>query len=201
MTTNANTTIYDSSVDRAAMIRLYEQSAAGKVMAVIDGHEVRIAELIAMNKAKMTPALRELIDKELKATFVEMHSVSSRSLLDLARDQISYMYQSIDNTIGKVWRTARPSNRIAEEIVLQRPLHKDTTLSSGWRGISVAEKLRIEQEIRRGISLGHDEKQIALNIRKSNVFKITRTQSLGLARTAMTSVYAQADQEVYKANE
>ena len=197
---NANTAIYDKQVDRAAMIRLYEQKVAKKVVTVINGHEVRISDIIAANKAKMSDKLREEIDQEIKKSFVELHNVTSRSLLDLVTDQISYTYQTIETTIGKLWKSEKPMQRVAEDIVLQRPIYSDKTLLAGWTDLSISERKRIEQVIRKGIADGMTESDIALQIRKGNVFNITRNQSLGLARTAMTSVQAQADNEVYKAN-
>lgn len=201
MTTNANTAIYDKSVDRAAMIRLYEQTIAKKLLTEIDGHEVKISDIIAANKPKMSKELSDAIDKQLVDTYANMHNISSRSLLDLVNSQMSYMYQNIDSVVSKIWNTAKPQRRVAEDIVFNRPLYKNTTLSMGWGQVSVAERQRIEALIRKGISDGLDEKAIALSIRKGNVFNISRNQSLGLARTAMTAVYAQADQEVYAANE
>lgn len=200
LTTNANTKIYDKQIDRAAMIRLYEEQAAKKIFTVIDGHEVRVTDIIKANKAKMTAALKEEIDKEIKKTFAEVYNVHSRSLLDLVTDQVSYTYQNIDNAISKIWQTSKPTRRIAEDIVLAKPLYGNVTLAQGWSNLGLAEKKRIELAIRKGIAEGLDEKALALAIRKGNVFSITRSQSIGLARTAMTSVYAQADHEVYKAN-
>ena len=198
--TNINTQLYDKTIDRAAMIRLYEQNVAGKVSVVIDGHEVRLVDLIKSNKAKLTPQLREAIDKELFKTYNELNSISSRSMLDLVGDQVSYTFQKLDAAVSKVWRTARPQRRIAEDIVFKRPLYNDVTLQSGWTSISLGEKKRLEQVIRKGISEGLSEKEIALQLRKGNVTKISRNQSLGLVRTAITSVYTQADHEVYMAN-
>lgn len=197
---NSNTQIYDKKVDRAAMIRLYEHKVAGKVSTEIDDHEYRINELILKNKAKITPKVREQIDEELLSSFKNLTSVSSRSLIDLVNDQASYIYQNLEVAVGKVWRVHRPENRIAESIVLERPLYSDMTLTNGWSNIGVAERRRLELVIRKGLSEGMGEKEIALALRKGNVFKITRNQSIGLVRTGMTSVVNQADHEVYKAN-
>ena len=198
---NVNTQIYDKAVDRAAMLRLHENEINGKVNKIIDVHEEEISKLVRSNKPKLTPELKAQIEKEVVTTFSQLHSTTSRSLLDLVNDQLSYAYQSLDNAIGKIWRTARPARRVSEEIVLERPIYNDVTLSAGWQNIAVSERKRLEQVIRRGIAQGMDENELALEIRKSSTFNITRQQSLGLSRTAMTSVYAQADHEVYKANE
>lgn len=160
--TNINTQLYDKTIDRAAMIRLYEQNVAGKVSVVIDGHEVRLVDLIKSNKAKLTPQLREAIDKELFKTYNELNSISSRSMLDLVGDQVSYTFQKLDAAVSKVWRTARPQRRIAEDIVFKRPLYNDVTLQSGWTSISLGEKKRLEQVIRKGISEGLSEKEIEI---------------------------------------
>src|SRR5690606_17444723 len=105
------------------------------------------------------------------------------------------------NTIGKLWKTKRPQRRVAEELVLERPLIGDRTLAAGWAGISNNEKEVINQIIRKGIADGKTTDQIALEVRKGRVHKISRNQSKALVVTATTSVYAQADHEVYKANE
>ena len=64
MTVNANTQIYDKTIDRAAMIRLYERRVNGKVSLIIDGHAVRVDKLIrdAHKSDKGFVKLREAID-------------------------------------------------------------------------------------------------------------------------------------------
>ena len=200
---NANTKIYDRTIDRSAMIRLYERRIQGKVELVLDGHKVRVDKLIrdAHLTEKGFRKLQEAIDQELLKTFKEAHNLSKRSLLDLVSDQVSYTYQTIESTMGRIWRTRRPQRRIAEEIVLARPLHSDQTLASGWAGVSLGEKKRIESIIRQGLADGLSPEEVALNVRKGSVHKITRNQSRALVTTATTSVYAQADHEVYMANE
>lgn len=203
MATNANTMIYDKQVDRAAMIRLYETRVNGKIEIIINGHEVRVDTLI--KEAKLSGngfnSFKELLNKEIAKSYKEAYTVSSRSLFDLVADQTSYTYQNLEKAVGKVWNTAKPQRRIAEEIVLQRPLYKNVTLNSGWGGVSIAERKRLEQVIRKGLSDGLSNTEIALQVRKGNVFNISRSQSKGLVVTAITSVHAQVDHEVYKANE
>jgi len=202
MAVNANTQIYDKAIDRAAMIRLYERRVNGKVELVIDGHTVRVDKLIkeANLSQKGFEKLREAIDKELTKTYRETFNITKRSLLDLVSDQVSYVYQNIETAMGQIWRTQRPQKRVAEEIVLEKPLIENRTLAAGWAGVSINEKKRLEAVIRRGISEGKTVDQIALEVRKGNVHNITRMQSKALVVTAITSVTAQTDQEVYKAN-
>ena len=197
---SVNTDIYDKLVDRAAMVRLYEENAKGKVFALIDGHEVRIAKFLENAKGKYSAAFWNDVDDELRKTFRNVHNVSKKSLLDLVGATISYGYQTLDAAIGNVWRTQKPANRIAEDIVLKRPLYNDVVLEQGWLGIAAGERKRIESIIRKGLSEGLAEKQIALEVRKSNIFSITKTQSEALVITATTSVVAQTDHEVYAAN-
>jgi len=203
MAINANTQIYDKAIDRAAMIRLYERKLNNKVELVINGHTVRVDKLI--REASLTPAgfnrLRDAVDKELQKTYKEAYNISKRGLLDLAADQLSYVYQNIETAMGNIWKTERPQRRIAEEIVLEKPLLENRTLAAGWSGVSLNEKMRIEAAIRKGMAEGKSVDQIALTIRKGNIHNITRMQSRALVVTAMTSVHAQVDHAVYKANE
>lgn len=202
MATNINTMIYDKSVDRAAMIRLYERRVNGKVSVILNGHEVRLDDIILnsnLSKAGLKN-LRDLIDDEILRTFKEVHTVSSRSLTDLVTDQVSYAYQNIESAAGKIWRTSKPQRRIAEELVLEKPLYNDRTLEQGWSGIGIGERKRIELLIRRGIAEGKSINEIALMVRKGNVHNITMNQSKALVVTAITSVTAQADHAVYSAN-
>ena len=203
MTVNANTQIYDKAIDRAAMIRLYERRVQGKVSVVLDGHEVRVDKLI--REAKLSSSgferLREAIDQELQRTHKETFNVSKGSLLDLVSDQVSYAYQNVETAMGKIWRTERPQRRVAEEIVLDKPLYSDRTLAQGWAGVSISEKKRLDSVIRKGIAEGKTVDEIALEVRKGNVHSITRQQSRALVTTAITSVTAQADHAVYGANE
>jgi len=202
MADNVNTAIYDTRVDRAAMLRLFERRVQGKVELVLNGHAVRTDELIrAANQSnKGFLALREAIDEDLRNTYREVYQVSSKSLIDLVGDQVSYTYQVLDNAIGKLWRTERPGRRVAEELVLNKPLHANTTLAQGWSNISVGERRRLENIIRKGIADGSSVEDIALMVRRGNVHKISLRQSQALVITSITSVTAQADHEVYTAN-
>jgi hypothetical protein len=92
-----NTEIYDKLVDRAAMVRLYEENAKGKVFALIDGHEVRIAKFLENAKGKYSAAFWNDVDDELRKTFRNVHNVSKKSLLDLVGATISYGYQTSDS--------------------------------------------------------------------------------------------------------
>ena len=202
MRANANTQMYDKIVDRAAMIRLYERRVNGKVSVILDGHVVRVDKLI--REAKLSEKgflrLREAIDQELTRTYRSTYNVSKRSLLDLVRDQSSYMYQVMDTTMRRIWRTRRAQRRIAEEFVLERPLYSDRTLAQGWAGVSLSEKKRLEKIIRRGMSEGKTADEIAVDVRKGNAHKITRNQSRALVVTAITSVRSQTDHAIYEAN-
>jgi hypothetical protein len=174
MTDTANTLLYDKAVDRAAMIRLYEKRINGKVELVLNGHTVRVDKLIKEAKAssKGMLKLREAIDQDLRKTYKEVFSVTRRSFLDLARDQLSFTVQTMNVAMGKVLKVNRPTRRVAEEIVLERPLANDMTLAEGWANVSLNEKKRLEQIIRKGIAKGQSADEIALAVRKGNVHKI-----------------------------
>lgn len=203
MLSNANTKIYDRTLDRAAMIRLYERRVNSKISLVLDGHEVRLDKLIknATASQKGFETLREAVDQELQATFKETFNTSKRSLLDLVSDQLSFTYQTIETSMGKIWKAERPPVRIAEDVVLNQPLFENKTLAAGWASVSINEKKRIDATIRRGIATGMTVDEIALEVRKTNIYNISRTQSKALVITAITSVTAQTDQAIYKANE
>jgi SPP1 gp7 family putative phage head morphogenesis protein len=202
MANNANTDIYDRTIDRSAMIRLYERRVNGKVSVILDGHEVRLDKLIkeANLSQKGFEKLREAVDQELQSTFKETFSISKRSLLDLVTDQLSYTYQTVETAMGKIWKAQRPPKRIAEEIVLEKPLVSNKTLAQGWAGVSENERKRLEAVIRRGISENWTVDEIALQVRKGNVTNISRFQSKALVTTAITSVTAQTDHQIYAAN-
>jgi len=202
MVDNVNTQIYDGRLNRAALLRLYENNTISKVDIVMDGHVFRLDKLIKNSKMTSTSfkSFEINLNRELKRTYREVFSVSKRSLLDLASDQVSYTYQNLEAGVSKVWRTKRPQRRIAEEIVLKQPLHSNKTLEQGWVGISAGERKRLSSVIRKGIAEGDTPEVIARNVRKGNIHKITRNQSRALVTTSITSVAAQADHEVYAAN-
>lgn len=202
-TVNANTQVYDKVVDRAAMIRLYERRVNGKIEVVIDGHAKRLDDVIKKSNLSVAgrEKLFEAIDKELLKTYKETYNISKRSLLDLFGDQVSYAYQNVETAVGKIWKPERPNRRIAEEVVLEKPLYQNSTLAAGWAGVSVAEKKRLEGVIRKGIADNKTVDEIALEVRKGNVHTISRQQSKALVVTAITSVSTQADHAVYRANE
>ena len=199
---NANTQIYDSIMNRTALLHLYERRVSNKVFLILNGHKVRVDTLIkeAELSNKGFKRLQEAITEDLLKTHQETFNVSKRSLLDLATDQASYMYQNIETTMGKIWKTKRPQDRIAEEIVLEKPLYKNKTLESSWEGISLQEKKRLEKVIRYGIANDKTADEIALEVRKGHIHDITRNQSKALVVTAITSVHNQVDQQIYMTN-
>ena len=199
MDINANTKLYDKALDRSAMLRLYERRVANKVSAVLEDHHKRLDDVFESTDLK-DKNLLAAVDKELIKTFKEAKNVTETSFLSLVADQLSYTYQLIENSIGHIWRTERPAKRVAEELVLKKPLYKDRTLAAGWSNISVGERMRIEAVIRKGIAAGKTSKEIALEIRKGSIHNITMHQSQTLTTTALTSVVNQADQAVYEAN-
>jgi SPP1 gp7 family putative phage head morphogenesis protein len=200
--TNANTLIYDKSVDRAAMVRLYEQKVNSKVELVIDGHAIRVDTLIKKSKLNGTgfKGFQHDLEDEIIKTMQETRNITSRSLVDLFKDQVSYTVQNLDSAIGKLWRTEQPPRRIAEDFVLKQPLIGNQTLDAGWSHIGLSEKLRIETIIRKGVAEGLTEDAIAKEV-SASAFNITKNQARGLVVTSITSIYTQADHEVYKANE
>ncbi len=203
MAVNANTQIYDKAVDRAAMIRLYERRVNGKIQLVIDGHQSKITETIKSSSltADGKKKLFQQIDQQLLKTYKETYNISSRSLLDLVSDQVSYVYQNLEVAANKIWKTERPQKRVAEEIVLEKPLYKDVTLEQGWASVSLNERKRLDALIRRGIAENKSVDEIALDVRKGNIHDISRQQSKALVITAITSVTSQTDHAVYNANE
>ena len=200
--TTVNQEIYDNAINRAAMVRLWERRLNGKVELLINDHSVRVDKLIreANLSVKGFETLREAIDKDLSKTFRTVYRHSNKSLIDFAKDQLSYTFQNIESSVGEIWRTNKPTRSVAENIVLKQPLVSNRTLASNWAGISLGEKKRIEALIRKGISEGLSVEKIALNIRKGNIFNITRNQSKSLVVTAITSVHSQVDQSVYEVN-
>ena len=200
---NINTQIYDKSVDRSAMVRLYEQRIVNKVQEIIDSHLVRLDSVL--RSGRLTPAgsrkLLKDVETEVIKTHKENYNVSKRSLMDLVGDQISYTFQTIEAAMSPIWRTQRPMQRLSEDIVLIKPLYKDQTLLEGWSNVGVAERKRLEGVIRKGIAESKTVDQIALEVRSGNIHNITRQQAKALVVTGVTSVAAQADHAVYKANE
>lgn len=199
---NVNTLIYDKGVDRSAMIRLYEDRTLGKVNLIIDGHAIRLDTLIKKSKLNGVDfkTFQKELDTEILKTVSNAHNVVSRSLTDLFKDQVSNTVATLNGTISDVWRVKQPPRAIAEDIVLKQPLYLNTTLDSGWAGIGKNEKMCVEALIRKGIANGDDSDKIAKSV-FSSVHGVTKQQAKGLVITATTSVYAQADHEVYKANE
>jgi len=202
MRVNANTAVYDKTLDRAAMAQLHERRINNKVSGALDKHIKRVNTLVEsadLSKAGVSKLMKAL-DKEINTSFSDINRTTKASLITFTKDQISWAYQNMETHVGKIWKTERPNRMVAEDIILKRPLIADRTLLEGWSGISLGERMRINQTIRRGIAEGKSVNDIALLVRKGNVHNITRNQSKALVVTAMTSVHAQADQVVYEAN-
>ena len=190
----ANTHILDRSVDRAAMLRLYEQQMHRDVDSISLKHENRVGEIIVGGERKQ---LKKMLDEEALKFAQEGYSLTKRNFLQLAKDQVSFTFQSIETAMGAIWRTRNP-RFIAEDLVLDRPLFNEHTLEGIWQHLSLHDRRRLDQTIRAGLGEGQSMEQIALSLRR--VSNLTRSQSRAVATTAMTSVVAQADREVYRAN-
>ena len=197
---NANTTIYDGRVDRAAMIRFYEERSVGKINLIVNGHAIRVDELI--KKSKLSgKGYKEFLDKldlEISNMIYQAKESTARSLTDLFKDQASFAVKNLDKGVGDIWKVQQP-RKISDDFMLKQPLYNNVTLDSGWNSIGKNERVRIDGLIRKGIALGQTEDAIADTISKEG-FNITKNQAKGLVVTATTSVYAQADQAVYEAN-
>lgn len=197
---NANTLIFDGRVDRAAMLRLYEERTLGKVNLIIDGHALRVDGLIKKAKleGKGFSKFLDDLDLEISNTIYQTKTSTLGSLSSLFKDQSSFAVNNLASAVGKVWKTQTP-RIISTDFILKHPLQKNVTLESGWNSIGNNEKVRIVSIIRDGISKGQTTDAIADTVFKEG-FKVTKVQAKGLVVTATTSVYAQADHEVYKAN-
>ena len=197
---SANQDLYDRKVNRAAMLRLYENKLTGELLAEFNGHIYRVSELVKNSDLKrgMSSKLREELDVALQKGYGTMKSIHSRSLLQLFSDQVGYTLNSMAMTAGGLFHVQKPTQIVAENFVLKQPLVQNKTLEQGWSDLSMAQRKRIEATIRRGISEGLSEAAIAKNIR--NDYKISITNAIGLARTSITSVTTQADFAVYESN-
>lgn len=198
MADNASTFYYDRAVDRAAMVRLYEKRTHEKVEEILKDHAVKV-EGIVKSQRKAT-LLHRMLGIETDRAVRQAYNVSKRSLLDLARDQMSFAYQGLSATVGDIFRPKIPPRALIEDIVLKRPLHSDKTLEQLWGGIAYSEKKRLSAVIRRGIAEGMSPERLAYEIRKGNVHKISRNHSRSIVTTATTSVHAQADHAVLEVN-
>jgi len=199
---SVNTSLFDNQLSRTHMKKMYENKLQESVSVVIQGHELKLDEMIKESKLsnKSFDDFMEKVDKEILKTYKKVHNTAKRSLLDLVGNSVSYAYQSLETTCGDFLKINKPTRRVSEDIVLKRPIYKEATLASSWSGISVGERKRIETIIRKGIADGMTEADIALAIRKGNALNISRAQSKAIVTTAITSVSNQADQAVYKAN-
>ena len=136
---NVNTLIYDKSVDRAAMTRLYADKTSGKVELIVDGHAVRVDALIKESKLQGTGLKGFLakLDVEISKTVENAHNVTSRSLLDLFSDQVSHTVQSMDAALKDIWRTQE----------LPQMLDRIDTLMAHWGRDEVALMNQVSTEL------------------------------------------------------
>jgi len=198
---NVNTRIHDGRVNRAAMLRYYEQSSVGKIEMLIDGHALRVDTLIKKNKlqGKSYQEFLKQLDEEIDRAMEASHNSSSRSLRDLFNNQTAFAVKNLNAGIGEIWKVSQPSRRIAENVLVDKKLYMGGSLSAGWKGIGRSERIRIDTIIRRGLAEGQSEAAIADSVFKG-AFGITKNHARSLVVTTTTSVAAQADQQVYLAN-
>lgn len=192
----ANRDIYDGAIDRAAMLRLFEQKMLGKVDLELNGHSVRMNKLLSENMHARS--IWGDIDRELAGTYDSLDSITSRDLRELCSDQAARTSGLLSRVLGDIADVSPPMGRISEEIVLERPLYNDVVLRKGWAGISNRERIGIEAAIRNLLAKGAKESDIVRAV--SPALGVAKNQAVGLVRTAITSIRNQADHEVYKAN-
>ena len=95
----ANRDIYDSVIDRAAMLRLFEQKLQGKVVLELNGHEVRMNKLLERNLA--AKKLFTEIDEELSKTYGDLTQITSRDLKELCVEQELASRSLLARVMGK----------------------------------------------------------------------------------------------------
>jgi SPP1 gp7 family putative phage head morphogenesis protein len=202
MPNNVNTEFYDKTVDRAAMIRLYEKRVSDKVELLIDGHTVKVERLIENAKKSDVGfnTLREAIDQDIQRTYKRVYNTAAKELIAFATDEYNFVSSLFYEALNRIWKVQKPERRIPEEIVLKRPIYSEQTLENAWKGVAISERKRIEALIRRGLSEGLTSDQIAKELRKSASFNISKYHSRAIVTTAITSVKSQVDQAVYSAN-
>jgi SPP1 gp7 family putative phage head morphogenesis protein len=199
---NANTVLHDKLVDRAATMRLYERRLVSDIDSIIGENQREAADVIKTSdlSASEQRALFKKLDVIRERQRSQTINMLSRGLVELFSDQVSFMYQSVESVFGRLFKVNLPSYRLAEEVVLSRPLATDMTLQKGWDRLTRAEKIRAESLIRRGVAEGKSVEEISYQVRRGHVHDMTRLQSRGLVVTSMTSIASQADQQLYAAN-
>lgn len=196
-----NQELYDSKVNRAAMMRLHENKLTGEIKVEIDNHSYRLEEFVKRSdlKSRVTREFLEELELKITKTYSNLKQLQQARLLKLFGDQSGYLLSAMGIKLGKLYEIHAPTRAIAENVVLHQPLYKNTTLQAGWQGISINERKRVEQVLRKGIADGMSIAELAREVRNS--VNISIPAAVGLARTSITSVAAQADMAVYEANE
>ena len=96
--TTLNEDLFNSKVNRAGMLRLYENKVTGDIYVEFQNHTVRLETLLRDHKLRnqMTPAFREALDKELVNTFGSIKSKHKSNMLSLYSDQLGYMLNTLN---------------------------------------------------------------------------------------------------------
>ena len=190
----ANIDLKDAVLQRAATLQMYERNLQDKVSAQIEAHEAALQKAVASGKdAKALAAMSE-------ERYKRIHEATKAGLIDVTVNQLTYMGQTLAKVLSPAWLMEYPSKRVAENVVTDTPLYNNAVLADGWRGVSVAERKRLEGVLRKGIADGLSLEEMALQVRKDNVVSISLHQARGLVTTAVTAVTNKADSLVYDAN-
>jgi SPP1 gp7 family putative phage head morphogenesis protein len=195
-----NKDLFDSKVNRAAMLRLHENKLTGEIKIELNNHTYRLEEFV--RNSKLTNSVpREFLEKldgMISKTYGNLRTLQVARLSKLWGDEVGYMTSQLGLKMGGLFDIHRPVAGVDENFILSRPLYKDTTLELGWRNLSIAERKRVEAAIRAGIGRHASIAEIAAAVRREAGVSIPH--AVGLARTSVTSVSAQADAAVYEAN-
>ena len=198
---SVNKELYDSKVNRAAMLRLHENKITKEIRVEIDKHFYTLEEFLKNRELRnsLDSATSEKLDRMIFKTYGNLRNLQEARLLSLFGDEVGYMTSVMGLSLGRLFEIHRPTKNVGQEIVLKRPLYNDVTLEAGWYNLALAERKRVEHTIRAGIAEGKPIVNIARDVRATAPVSIT--QSVGLARTSVTSVAAQADLAVYERND
>ena len=193
-----NIDLANRKIDNQAMARRFERELQRRVTAIIDKHLDRLGAIVRRGgtQREIARALRA----ETRAFSVRVLREIEPDLRRYASTQGKFESDSLRRQVGRIYRIRDASLTQLRGLVDTTPLRDSRVLRQHFVNIGIAERMRVESEVRRGRLERLTAAQIATRIASGPTAKVTRLQARSIVRTAVTQIATNASRMAYEAN-
>ena len=195
---STNQTLADRKINNQALARRYERTLQREVSLRIDRALARIIRAVenGNNQREVLIAVRA----ETQALTVRLLAYLEPQLRRYISMQNSFEYDSIQRALGRVYRLQNVDASFVRDLVNSTPLRDSRVLREHFVDIGLGTRTRVEQVLRRGRLERLSFEEIAGELNRGPLQKVTRLQARSVVRTALTQMATSASTALYEAN-